>query len=865
MKTPKNPDSDGQMPALQSPVSDHHANGAADEAATDLARVGTDATLTSEAKPARSSDGVPDFPDLPDLADLDKGSRFSLPVINWAASRAELTAVILSFVVFLLLVPQVLHFSHRYDTNRIVWNALPLWNTLERWEYSLYDERFAARGQVFPKSRDKIAIIAVDQNSLGVIGKWPWPRSLHAQIVRKLQQAGAKVIALDFDFSDKQNGANAALSKSDKDLVNALGEAKNVILPSFIEQNQAGHQNDADVVTDRFTSPYDELDEKTADPSVAYVAPDSADGNVRRTTFRAIRNDATIGAFAALAAASLQEMLEGKGGSCVEDKACQRYKQALATATWPTLDGTSPPVPVIRSSFGKEDKIETMLINFWGPPSVPGRRSTFDIYSFADVLNGNSGEYSQAKLKEKFAGRIVFVGPTALILKDLFPMPQFESSTFGVETQMPGVEIHATATAMLLDGTYIHTVSTATTLWTLLGLTLIASLWVAVLRGWISTLARKAQTFWTKKDWPGSVHSIVWFGLYLCLGALPVMLFWQGAKWLFAHNNLWVITAYPMVGACLSSGTVLLILFGAESAERRKALVQFSRFVSPDVLDEILAHPEEDYPRPRRVHGTVLFTDLEGFTTYSENHEPEQVIECLNAYMDRMVPIVMSYGGTMDKFIGDAIMAYFGAPIPRYDHAAQALLCAIALQEECARFREETGIQFFMRIGIHTGDVIVGSMGGGEYLNYTVIGDTVNLASRLEGKNKEFGSWIMCSAATYEAAPHVVCVESASAQVKGKVNTVEVYIVRGLADAEPIDTRWGKQLTAEQKREQLMEAHRKRLAEAEAALEEAKQLPAPLLALPEGIAASDGQSNGELTGSASPAATEAPADPVGVD
>lgn len=822
--------------ALPSP---HGAvNGTA--ASTDLSRVDDTATITQTPPPSdATSNGVPDLPDLPDLSEF-KTPRFTLPIIDWASKSAEKMAVILSLFVCLLLLPYVLNFETRNDRTRVLWNILPLRSTLERWEYSLYDERFAARGAILPKSRDKIALIQIDQRSLTVLGAWPWPREWHAELIKRLKKVGAKVIALDIDFSDKNNGPNKPLSKSDQALIAASKAANNVVLPSLIEVSEAGHlkqltgKNTAgEAEADLLTSPFSELDETTPDLGVAYIPRDPDEG-ARRYVWRTIRSDENVGGYAALIAASFQGLLDGNKN--------ERYNHFLTTATWPDLSGQEHHVPLAQAhQEHAENKTETFLTNFWGPPSVPDMPSTFAAYSYSDILRGNSGEYTDAKLHEKFNGRIVLVGGTAVIFHDVHPMPYipavnaFNGAASAVE--MPGVELHATVTAMLLDGTYIRAASLPITLLSLLGLTLTASLLIALLRGWISNVARKAQAAWRQRNAPGSIHAIVWLGLYLSLGALPVFLFWQAAIWLFIHQHLWVIAVYPLTGALLSAGMMLMLLFAAESAERRKAMTQFSRFVSPDVLDEILAHPEEDWPRPRRVHATVLFTDLEGFTTYSENHEPEQVIECLNAYMDRMVPLVQSYGGTIDKYIGDAIMVYFGAPVPRYDHAEQALLCAIAMQEECARFREDTGVPFYMRIGVHTGDVIVGSMGSESRLDYTVIGDTVNLASRLEGKNKEFGSWIMCSAATYEAAPHVVCVESASAQVKGKLKAVEVYVVRGLLGAEPVDSRWGKQLTEEQKQHELREAYHKRLAEAEAALEEARQLPAPLRALPQPEAA----------------------------
>jgi adenylate cyclase len=219
--------------------------------------------------------------------------------------------------------------------------------------------------------------------------------------------------------------------------------------------------------------------------------------------------------------------------------------------------------------------------------------------------------------------------------------------------------------------------------------------------------------------------------------------------------------------------------------------------VSPELKAKMLASGQ-DYLESEKVCVTVLFTDLEGFTTYSESHPPEEVIEVTNDFLSSVVPVIYRHGGWVDKYIGDAIMAVFGTPVEYPDHAERALRTAIEMQDEAAAWRRRSGIGFYMRVGIHTGEVIAGNMGSHatvgvpDRMDYTVIGDTVNLASRLEGKNKEFGSWIMCSAATFDAAPDVVAAEEISAPIKGKSKEVEVYIVRGLKDDPERDKNWAK-------------------------------------------------------------------------
>lgn len=763
------------------------------------------------------------------------------------ARRLELTGLLLSLLVCISFVPQVLHFSHRNDAIRTVSQIMPLWKTFEDIENRLYDTRFTARRSIKPASRDKIAIIGVDQLTLKALGDWPFPREWHAQVIRRLKKAGARAIFLDVDFSSRQN------IKSDAALATAVAEAKNVLLPSYsareIQTTQAVGKKKlvAKTPANQTIQPigqssYDSeflnaegklrtdktpaeirayrtfsalgLDEQTPDICFISLSYDS-DGVVRRYPVRTALwgGDENIGSVAVLSAGIYQNLLDGDENP--------HYEKALATSVWPTQNGAAMPIPLVPSQPPPGDAPQefTTLIHYWGPPSR-GPTGTFPTYPYKDVkgfrtfvpLNDDQTanrqgrwtwhRYSDAEMKEKFDGRIVFIGATALILSDLLQMPQFPSdaSSRGLaeESWIPGVEVHATVAAMLLDGVYLRQETTQATIVTLFTLSLLASLWTIMLRNWVSKVARSAQYRWAKWRAPGHIHSVVWFTLYGVLAALPLVFFWESARWLFSNRNLWIVVIYPALSAAISTGLMMILLYVSENAERRKTMAQFGRFMSPSILEEVLARPEEDYPRPRRTYATVLFTDLEGFTGYTETHDPDEVVQTLNAYMTRMVPIVQSHGGTVDKYIGDAIMAYFGVPLPYDDHAARALRCAVALQQACAQFRAETGIEFYMRIGVHTGDVIAGSMGSegdGEsqpLLNYTVIGDTVNLASRLEGKNKEFGSWIMCSAATYEAAPDVVCVESASTQIRGKSQTVDVYKVRGLAGQEPFDAHWGR-------------------------------------------------------------------------
>ncbi|HEX8552542.1 MAG TPA: adenylate/guanylate cyclase domain-containing protein [Abditibacteriaceae bacterium] len=706
------------------------------------------------------------------------------PALSAAARRALWTACVASVLCIFWSLHAAQYTSRTgADRSTAVW--LPAWRAVEGLELRLFDARFVARGARIPRSRDRLAIVAIDENSLERVGVWPWPRRMHADLINKLNAAGARVVALDIDFSSRQNPRTTSigavdsqepiLSPDDRALA-AAAEKGNVLAPSFLS---VGQSNGAVAVS--LVSPFEELDEAMPDLSLAEVRRDSDEG-VRWWPTHAVFNDgsdsrAVVGSFAQLAVAVAQKRV-GEDPTTYENdltKSVARPSRDWAsqsTVEIPRIEGVriSPDAP----------RISRTLVHFWGPPG------TIPTHSYADVLESMTAQQRRAA----FNNRIVFIGATAHILKDNFPMPQIASHGASASV-IPGVELHATMAAMLLDGAFLREATLGQNLAVLWVLSFLMAFAMLALRERTGLWARALQSWWRAHGHKGSIHDAVWLGITFGAVALPLLVFWFAGQWAF-NAGFYLPTAFVLLAAGSAAACVIARNFAEEAAERRKALAQFGRMVSPEVLDEILAHPEEEFPRSRRIAATVLFADLEGFTTYSENHEPEEVVDALNELFGRLEPVVYEHGGTVDKYIGDAIMAYFGAPVPRFDHAARALHCAIAMQEATLLFREETGIEFYLRVGLHSGDVIVGCVGSAERSDYTVIGDTVNLASRLEGKNKEFSSWIMCSEATINAAPGVARAESARAQIKGKAEAVNVYIVRGLSNVAPCDTRWGR-------------------------------------------------------------------------
>ena len=281
-------------------------------------------------------------------------------------------ALFIGLFVALLWAPYLYLFGGRDAAQR--W-SVPGGQGLETLELRSLDARFAARGIAVPASADKIAIVGIDQNSLGIVGQWPWPRALHAKLIDKLKAAGARVIVIDVDFSDRQRpGKNGELSSDDRALIEAAGRAGNVVLPSLLSPELTGGR------TYHLTTPFvadpgghDGLDEQTLDLGLAYL-PADADGRFRRYPFALQVNGETLGGLAPLSCAIYQGLLDANGS--------ERYQKALQSGRWPTLNGDAARVPLGSTKFvgSNAPTLETLPLNFAGPGG------TFATYPYAEVL-----------------------------------------------------------------------------------------------------------------------------------------------------------------------------------------------------------------------------------------------------------------------------------------------------------------------------------------------------------------------------------------------------------------------------------------------------------------------------------------------
>lgn len=396
-----------------------------------------------------------------------------------------------------------------------------------------------------------------------------------------------------------------------------------------------------------------------------------------------------------------------------------------------------------------------MLVNFNGPSG------TYTTYSAANVHDGVTLEEDP----DAFRGKIVLIGATTLTLQDIYPTP------FSAQTPTAGVEIVANTIDTILNGAYLRETSP----WLTLVITIIAALLAAL----ISNIKRPTVTLITM--------GVVMLG-YLIAGLI-----------IFIRQRLFIPAVAPEI--MLFLGVILPTLEHAVSQELEKRRVRslFSRFISPEMVDQMM-NTQDLNSLNKRSDVSIIFSDIRGFTTLSEKLAPEDVVALLNPYLEAMSEVIYKHGGTVDKYEGDAIIAFFGEPVHYPDHALRALRASLDMRIALEKLRQQWAkegrpSQIEMGIGVNSGEVFVGMVGSSQRINYTVIGDNANLASRLQDLTKTYAWPILISESTYQSVKDEFDTEFADAvTVKGKTQPVNVYKVigrKGAAESEKLQS-WQK-------------------------------------------------------------------------
>ncbi len=350
----------------------------------------------------------------------------------------------------------------------------------------------------------------------------------------------------------------------------------------------------------------------------------------------------------------------------------------------------------------------TMMINHVGPPG------SYQTFSFVDVAKGRISP-------ERLKGKVLFLGATALGIYDMRVTP--------FSGNVPGVEINANIADNILSGIFIRRsgIESLIDIFFILAVGLASFLIVAKLRLFPS--------------------------LFLLIFIAAGFISFNYYMFLQGH---WLSLIYPLAGMMLAFAVSAAFRFVTLDRRAREVRTLFSSYVSDKVVDHLVSDLGESGIEVSTKEVTVLFSDLNGFTAYSETVDPYMLVSTLNEYLAAMTRIIMEYGGTVDKFLGDGIMAYWGAPLDQQDHAEMAIECTLAMQQSMLSLQNKwhaDGIEpLEFRVGINSGDVIAGTIGAkGKKMEYTVIGDPVNLGARLESSAKYYGVAFLVSESTYKA------------------------------------------------------------------------------------------------------------------
>jgi adenylate cyclase len=346
--------------------------------------------------------------------------------------------------------------------------------------------------------------------------------------------------------------------------------------------------------------------------------------------------------------------------------------------------------------------------------------------------------------KEAWKGKIILLGPTDRTLHDYMRVPLSELASSGKRAAMSGIEIHANILSNLLENSFLYGVDKTKPIIIMALLFSLTAIWGGIL------------------------------GFLLLL--FFAFLYYFFAFYSFFQYNL-VFPYISIVVTGLSAFFFLLIWeHFLQLKEKQKIKNIFKQYVSEEVIEEIMSQPDKLSLGGEGKYLTILFADVRGFTSFSEKHTPEETVKILNSLLERAMEPVEKYKGILDKFIGDCIMLIFGSPTQIEDPEKMAVLCAWEMKQNLEKFSEESGINLGMGIGINSDYVVIGNLGTPAYKDYTVIGDGVNLAARLESVAQK--GEILVSASVYEKVKDIVKVSSYSEiKVKGKEQKVKVYSI----------------------------------------------------------------------------------------
>jgi adenylate cyclase len=669
-------------------------------------------------------------------------------------------AIALAIAAFSLIITQDIYFSI---------------GPLDSLRQSFIDQRFSDRGVVPIKDKSSVVIVEITRNTHEGIpapyNTWPFARFIFAKLIKNLSDAGAKAIGIDIVMSapDKNNPIYDSL------MIDAIRNSGNVVVAGKIEEisGNVTVQNVSEDFSVSVSGPSFQITRAHEDFSNYYFQADSSIGIVQVIG----DNDGVYRRYLPFMYSTSADRLVPTFGFALLNKYYGLNKDYLPKNSTNHFVLGDIKIP-------KYDNV-SMLINYYGPDG------TFPKVDFIDVIDDSEFHTSDEieletdintwddpeyglKFKDFFKDKIVLIGSTQPEDKDILPVAFAKGEKTG-DNNMYGVELHANAIQNIINQDFLIKLPKLYEIFILVLLSLVSF--------YVSSFFKSVKTK---------------YGIFLEFANLIVIaLILVGIRYfsfsIFENNNF----IFPIINPSL---TVALGYFGSTAyhfitERKQKAMIKgmFSQYVNATVVNDIVSNPDKLKLGGERKTLSVFFSDIAGFSTFSETKDPAELVSFLNEYLDEMTKIIFENKGTLDKYIGDAVMAFWGAPIPFDNHASLTCSSALKMQARLSEMRKkwETEGQTVIdiRMGINSGDMIVGNMGGKERFDYTVMGDNVNLASRLEGANKEYSTRIMISEMTHDIVKDEFFTRELDViVVKGKTKPIRVFELLGNDEFPPSET-----------------------------------------------------------------------------
>ena len=628
-----------------------------------------------------------------------------------------------------------------------------------------YDARIRLTAQAAPDP--KVVILDIDERSLKAEGRWPWSRDKVALLVNKLfETQKVAVVGFDMVFAEPDNSSGLPILQAiaqgplqeNKDYINTLSELTPLL--DFDQQFSESLQNQKTILGFYFTSKEDEqginitgaLPRPTfnfiefIDREIPFITANGYGGNME--IFQTSAADG--GHFNPLydidgVTRRIPMLIEYEGD----------YYQSLTLAIVKAYLGKQTLLEPIYSEHDSKNYsyLEWLKLGDYHIPVdenvatlVPyhGKKGSFPYISATDLLND--------KLQPgELEGKIILLGTSAPGLMDLRVTP--------VQTAYPGVEVHANLIEGILDRDIKQKPAYV------LGYEVASIFIIGVIL--LLALPKMSAT-------GATLATLFLMGLLISIN----LYFWQYQHIVLPISNLLLLCCAIYI---------INILYGyfIESRAKQEITNLFGQYVPPKVVDTLSMNPYNVNMDGETREMTVLFSDVRDFTSISETLSAKELSQLMNAYLSRMTKVIQKHNGTIDKYIGDAIMAFWNAPLPDNNHAFNGVMAAIEMQEEIEALNKEFEQRGWPKlrhgIGLNTGKMSVGNMGSSFRRSYTVMGDSVNLGARLESISKRYGAGVVISESTMQAIPKVTCRELDNIRVKGKVEPVTIFEPKGLS------------------------------------------------------------------------------------